>query len=370
MPFLTPSLTTLQQQAISDITTANLPTSTGSLLRNAILRILAYVQAGIAYGHYGYLDYIAQQSTPFTSTDEYLESWAALKGVTREPPSAAIGFVTFTGTNGTNIALGTVVSRSDGVQYETTSGVAIASGTATIPVIATTTGLTTNDDIGNLYTLSGPIAGVTSVVTSGGMTGGTDIESDDSLRTRMLIVYSSPPSGGNAEDYVSWALAVPGVTRAWTLPNGSGLGTVVVWTMMDLTEANFNGFPQGTAGGATLETRTAPATSDLLRVANYIYPLRPVTAEVISAAPAPLTINVEIQNLQPSNSTIQAQITTAIQNALVSVGDPTGTNVYMSEIAAAIESVPGVQWYTLVSPNTPVAIPIGSLPVLGTVTWT
>lgn len=374
MPFLTPSLTTLQQQAISDITTANLPTSTGSLLRNSVLRILAYVMAGLGFGHYEFLQYIAKQSVPFTATDEYLEAWAALKGVFRTSATASTGSVTFTGTSGTTIPSGTVVSRSDGVQYATIAdGTISGGGTVTILVTATSTGSVTDDSSGNTYQLSNPIAGVNSTVTSTNLAGGTDIETDDSLRTRMLRVYANPNSGGSAVDYVEWATSVAGVTRAWVLDSSNapvGLGTVVVLFMMDQIESAFGGLPQGTSGGATAETRTPAATGDMLLVANYIFSLQPVTALVVCAAPIAFPINVEIQNLQPSTTLIQSQITTAISNALVSIGDPTGSKVYMSEITAAIETVPGVQWYTLVSPSTPVVIPVGSLPTLGTVTWT
>ena len=54
-----------------------LPNADG-FLRRAVLRVLAWVQAGLAYLHYGYLDWISLQSTPFTSTGEYLEGWAAM----------------------------------------------------------------------------------------------------------------------------------------------------------------------------------------------------------------------------------------------------------------------------------------------------
>ena len=72
------------------------------------------------------------------------------------------------------------------------------------------------------------ISGVNSGVASCDLTGAADIESTDALRTRMLYTYANPPAGGSASDYVEWALQVPGVTRAWCLPNGAGSGTVVV----------------------------------------------------------------------------------------------------------------------------------------------
>lgn len=43
----------------------------------------------MAHLHYGYLDYMALQSNPFTATDESLAGWMALKRVYRKPASAA-----------------------------------------------------------------------------------------------------------------------------------------------------------------------------------------------------------------------------------------------------------------------------------------
>ena len=101
----------------------------------------------------------------------------------------------------------------------------------------------------------------------------------------MLESYGAPPHGGNSSDYVTWALEVPGVTRAWVPPVPLIPGAVTVFFMMDVSEAAHGGFPQGTNGVASLETRDIAATGDQLAVANSIYPLRPVTPIVYAVAP-------------------------------------------------------------------------------------
>ena len=79
-------------------------------------------------------------------------------------------------------------------------------------------------------------------------------------------------------DYATWAISVPGVTRAWCLRNGYGAGTVVI--MLDAAQAGHDGFPVGQDGVATDEPRGVPAVGDQLTVANALYPLQPVTALV------------------------------------------------------------------------------------------
>ena len=81
-------------------------------------------------------------------------------------------------------------------------------------------------------------------------------------------------------DYATWAISVPGVTRAWCLRNGYGAGTVVVYIMLDAAQAGHDGFPVGQDGVATDEPRGVPAVGDQLTVANALYPLQPVTALV------------------------------------------------------------------------------------------
>ena len=64
------------------------------------------------------------------------------------------------------------------------------------------------------------------------VTGGTDAETDDQLRARILHRIQNPPMGGAQADYVTWALAVPGVTRAWAASE-QGIGTMTVRFLMD-----------------------------------------------------------------------------------------------------------------------------------------
>ena len=106
--------------------------------------------------------------------------------------------------------------------------------------------------------------------------GGVDTENDDDLRARILFRIHQPPMGGDADDYVAWALSVPGVTRAWAATE-MGIGTVTVRFMMDELRADQDGFPNGddivmvenisrqraTGGDQGLLGRSAGARADL-----------------------------------------------------------------------------------------------------------
>ena len=89
MPYATPTLSTLIQQAQADVQSASITDLSGNtvtgLLQKSVLRVLATVQAGFAYLHFKFIDYVARQCTPFTATDEWLTGWMALKGIERMP---------------------------------------------------------------------------------------------------------------------------------------------------------------------------------------------------------------------------------------------------------------------------------------------
>lgn len=375
MPFARPTLTDLRAQVQQDI--AADPDIGDALLRFANTRVLGRAQADLAHLHYGYLDWIARQAVPFTAIDEFLEGWAGLKGITRKPATAAAGTITFNGTPGIVLPSGTPVARGDGVEYATTAAGAVAGGgTVTVPARASVPAAASNCDLGTAMSLGTAIAGIQSNgAAAAAFTGGADVEIDDDLRSRMLERYQAPPQGGAIADYVEWALQVAGVTRAWCKPNGMGAGTALVYFMMDLTEGAHNGFPQGTNGVAALETRDAPATGDQLAVANWIYPLRPVTALVYAAAPIASPVAFTIKNVAVP---LQAAVAAAIGDVFVRTGSPGGVTlldgtaggtVKLADVWGAIAAVPAVGDFIIQSPTADITMSAANLPTVGTITW-
>lgn len=369
MPFLRPNLSTLLKQARDDVAAGGMPGVGVPVPGGFLWRITQYL-AGLASESYSYLDWIAKQSVPWTATGEHLHAWASLRGVEQKDATPASGTIQFTGTSGSVIAQGTVLLRSDGAQFATQAEAQIgAGGTATVAITAVEPGAAGNTAQGASFTLTNPILGVQGTATATTeIGGGTDLESDELFRSRMLRVYQQPPQGGAIRDYEQWALEIPAVTRAWCNPHGEGLGTVVLYVMMDELREAQQGFPQGTDGGAALETRVTTATGDQLMVADVIYPLRPATAMVHVKAPTAHDIDITIANLSANTQAIRDSIQVAIKAKLYSVATALGGTVYPSDINAAIDSVAGVDRFTLSSPTAPVTIPLGSVPVLGTLT--
>lgn len=383
MPYSRPTLTQLRAEIAAELQVS--PAGSDPLLRFSSLNVLGRALAGLMNAQYGYTDWVAQQSNPFTATQEFLEAWAALKNIYREAATQAgavtPGQITFPATDGNEIPIGTTVNRGDGTQYTTTSLGTASGGSVTVNAEANAdpTGLTGafgNCAVGTVMTLATSIAGISSTGSVAvAFTGGADIETDDSLRTRMLYAYQNPPQGGAVSDYVTWAKEVSGVTRAWCNPNGFGAGTVVVYAMLDSAESANNGFPVGSNGVAASEKRGTVATGDQLTIANYIYPLRPATALVYVCSPIAAPVPFTISGTSGFSAATKALISSAISGVFVMYGSPvsdtSGLNgvVDLSYIESAIAAISGTTGFVINSPTANIQGTTGQLPTLGTITW-
>ncbi|MBO0718062.1 MAG: baseplate J/gp47 family protein, partial [Rhizobiales bacterium] len=266
MPWTTPTLRQVRQMVRDDITAS---VQGASLVGNTVLRVVSDATAGLAALVLRYIDWLSLQLLPDTAETEWLDRQGQIwlvnadgsKG--RKSPTGSQGTVSFTGTPNVLIPEGTEMTGG-GVTYETLEDITLPDTTLQPQngtVRAITTGSATNQVPGTVLTLNLPISGVDSSVTVVDLRGGTDQETDDELRARVLQRIQQPPMGGDADDYVAWAEGIPSVTRAWCAPREMGMGTVTVRFMCDALRADNQGFP---------------TDQDVAVVYGYLDPLRPV----------------------------------------------------------------------------------------------
>lgn len=351
MAFNRPSLTTLIARVKSDL--AAIP-GTSPRLRYTVEGVLAAAMAGLAHGLYGYIDKAVDQMFPDTADSEYMRRWAALYNVLPIAATAAKSpTVTITGTNGSVCPAGTLWKRADGVAYSQDASVTIASGVATISVTSTTTGLATNADALTSLTIASPVTGIAAAATmTAAATGGTDDESDDALLARLRQRLASPPLGGGAGNYITWALEVPGVTRAWEYPLLHGSGTVGVTFVRD----------NDGVGAAII-----PSTGEVADVAAHIAAVAPIDATVDVFMPTAYAVNFQISP-NPSTTDTQNAITAELSDYLLRAGSP-GATLPLSQISEAISQAAGVVSHHLILPSSDVVVPAGNVPILGLVVW-
>ncbi len=349
--FTRPTFTQILNSIQSDINT-RLP-GADATLRYSVLNVISYVVAGVAFGLYGFIAWVALQVFPDTATSENLRRWAAIWGVQPQPATAATGNIDVTGTDGVLIPSGTEFQRSDGVIYASNDDATIASGTASVNVTSETTGLTTDCSNGTVLTFVSPIVNVATsgTVDSDGITGGADDETDASLEQRLLDRIQNPPQGGDKHDYIQWALQVAGVTRAWCYPLELGIGTVTVRFMMD------NSYEDG-----------IPLSGDVTTVNDYIDNLRPVTAAVTIVAPTAVELDFTIELNVVDTAEIRASVEANLREMILNDGEPGGI-IYLSRINEAISRATGEYDHVLSVPAANVDYASGEIPVMGTITW-
>jgi uncharacterized phage protein gp47/JayE len=309
-----------------------------------------------------FIDWLALQLLPDTAEHEWLDRHGDIwltnsDGTTgRKLATLAQGSVSLTGLGGTVVPIATRMMASTGVEYETVQlTVILADAPITVGARALDPGLLGNLNPGDPLSLSTPIPGVDSAVTVVEMDGGTDEETDDELRFRVLKRIRQPPQGGDKTDYEQWCLAVPGCTRAWASPLEMGMGTVTVRVMFDDLRAASGGFP---------------LQSDLLTVQNYLDTVRPVCVKdywVLS--PIPQRVDVHISRLDPDTTAVRGAIEESVQQMLFDKAIP-GQTIYAAWKSYAIMSAPAVIAFDLVNNIDDVMQSPGHMAVLGDINYT
>lgn len=187
-------------------------------------------------GIYQRLAWLYRQIFPDTADEDELVHAAAVRGVPRKPAVASGGQAVLSGSVGVTLLTGAVLTHTaSGAQFSAVADCTLdATGAGTVDVVALVAGAAQNDLEGAL-TISSPPLGMDAAATFVTATsGGSDIESKESLLARLLDVIQSPPAGGTSYDYKRWAKDVAGVADALVLPRRRGAGTVdVVITASD-----------------------------------------------------------------------------------------------------------------------------------------
>lgn len=347
MTFPLPTLPELIERVGGDLTSAS-----DGALRRSDQRALVRAHSGASHEMHGYLGWTARQILPDDCDEEMLLRHARLRlAVPRKDAAAAAGFVSASGAEGKTIDAGALLQADDQRRYVVVETAAIRAGTAKVQVRAVDAGIVGNIGAGVRLRFISPVVGVsdTVVVLDPGISGGTDQESVERLRQRVIRSYRLVPDGGNGDDYVTWALEVPGVTRAWCRPHYMGLGTVGVFFMRD---DDLNAVPD----------EQACAT-----VKAYIERQRPVTAELYVLAPRPLAISFDIR-LSPDDEATRTAVVENLSDLLEREG-ALGVTVLESHLRQAISGARGERDHKLLQPVDDVALQPNEIPVMGTVKW-
>lgn len=309
---------------------------------------------------------------PQTSYDMYLDFLGEFKDEYRNPPTKSSGYLKATGDPGAYVPRGRLIyteSTDDpSIGFEVIESVDIESnGEAMILVECIEAGVIGNVTADSIKVPDKPMPGITSITNPEPFTGGTELESDDSYRIRVMAAYEESLSGSDS-DYVRWCKRVPGVGQVYVIPEWEGFGT-------------------GTTKVLIMDSNGQPANETLInQVQTFIAPpetknrggIAPVNANVVIAAPDVMSINIsaniEIKKGYDRGSVmedVESNLKQYLGSIPITIDDEKEEYIYLEKIGHVILGTKGVEIYSNLKINgstTSVLVPLGEVPALGEVT--
>ena len=182
------------------------------------------------------LNEVIQLFFPEWSYGMFLDKIAARVSIARKKATYAETTLQVTGTQGTLIPAGFLFATTDAagvesIEFEVVEDATIEEqGSVEVRVRCTQPGIIGNVPQNSISLMSSPISGISSVTNPESALGGTEEESDDELRVRVMERDRLGESSyvGNNADYKRWAKEVDGVGSVIVIPEWQGKGTGTV----------------------------------------------------------------------------------------------------------------------------------------------
>ena len=245
---------------------------------------------------------------------------------------------------------------------------ASASGTITLTHISipinmasVETGDDYDQDADTAMTMQTPVAYIDSEQRVGwdGVGGGADQESEPALRARLLDRIQNPIAHFNANELISLAKGVAGVTRVWVDECTPETGQVTVYFMRDD------------------DAVAIPSETERLAVDAAIQAFRPATsleADVIIDVPTPDSEAFTFTALSPETAGMKTAVEASLAEFFsesTNVGENVPEDAYRAAIYHTVDPVTGdeLESFTLSTPTTALTIAAGNIATLGNITW-
>ena len=295
------------------------------------------------------LNVVVQMIFPEWATGYILDRHAARNSISRKQATAAHGTLKVTGTSNVLIPLGYVFATpataiTSSIEYRATEQVTLELDSdtgeyvATVPITCERTGTVGNTPADSITLMVQPLSGITSVTNEDALTDGSDIETDDALRVRVMSAERTKQVSyiGNDSDYIRWALEVDGVGSAAVIREwqGPGTGTVKVVILSQTGEAASSTL-QEEVYDHIMGTDEDPQTR-----------LAPIGAILTVTTATPMTMNFTA-NVELEEGYTIAAVASGFREALLNyfIEAKEEKEVKYTKIASALSRTPGVSDY-------------------------
>jgi uncharacterized phage protein gp47/JayE len=285
--------------------------------------------------------------TPDGATGAALDELAGLTGTVRLPAAKSTVTLTVTGTPGTVLPVGRVVSVvGTGARFVTTAEVTIGGGgTITVAAEAEDTG-PTPAYAGTLTVIETPVGGWTSVTNALDAVIGRHLESDAALRLRREQELRAI-GGGSVDAIIADLLRVTGVTAAFVFENTSS-GTDSSGLPPKSIEAVVNGGADADILAALLASKPAGietyAAAGVTKVSGVLADSEGGSHTVMFSRPTTVPVYLVI-DVRVMKGSFPADGASLIKQKVADFGDATlviGRDVVGSALVASVFEVPGV----------------------------
>jgi len=252
----------------------------------------------------------------------------------------------------------------------TTPSISPATGTidvtfdgAVVEVESQSAGIDQNLGAGAIATFSSPIAGVntTAFVRPDTIDGGTDAESDDNLRIRILESRAAINSLFSADSLSELAKTVAGVTRVFvketTLVTAAVVGAATVYFMRDGDESPI------------------PSGTDISNVNDVLQAVRPANTletDFLVLAPTAVPVPITLGSISPDTPTMRTSIVDVLKEFFSAQVD-FEADVLVDRIKAALFNAQDtdtgdfLSTFVLTAPAVDVTVVDGAIGTLGTI---
>ncbi len=279
---------------------------TVSLGNASVRRMILYSAAAQIYQGFQYVDRAGKQGMLKYSYSDFLDNLGLLKGVTRDGAKAAATTLRFTlsavRTVATGIPKNTKVSAGGSVYFATDEYAEIPAGETTADVAATCTETGTDGNglaVGTMTTMVDPVQYVASVTNTTETEGGAEIESDDDLADRIFLAPGSYSTAGPEDGYLYHAKKFNSSIGDVVATSDQAAGRVDIVFIMD----------DGSTPGAEM-------ISDLQEYLSG-ETIRPMTDLLTVSAPEEITYTIDLTYyINRSDSARAVTIQEAVQTAV------------------------------------------------------
>ena len=301
-------------------------------------------------------EWVLDQSFPQTAQGVYLDHHASMRGLSRTEATKSVGVLRFSisspASSPLTISEGTVCMTAQEVRFQTTAEGIISPGelSVDIPAESVEAGSASNAVAGAICILTACPVAVTGCTNPSPFLGGSDQESDEELRARILESYQRLPNGANAAYYEQTAMQHEGVAAARAVGRARGIGTVDVYVA---TQAG------------------VPDEELLTEIETDLQEKREIAVDVQVLAPSTQEVDVTAEIAVKDGEDFEA-VKTAAEQSITSLfsGKLLGKAVRLAEIGNLVYDTQGVENYRILSPQADLEADDAVLPVLGTLTVT